>query len=133
MECKKLTDHSAQTYEKLMENLELKALESQLQEEKYEAEKIQEKLKSLLVVERMKLSQEQRTAQQQIHTIQSRVMEITRKIQPVQDKAYQLFTKVEGQGAELEQVSTAAGQHLEGPVNDAIIQEFVKQDIVSQQ
>jgi hypothetical protein len=30
MECKKLTDHSAQTYEQLTENPELKALESQL-------------------------------------------------------------------------------------------------------
>jgi hypothetical protein len=38
MECKKLTDRSAQTYEKLTENPELKALESQLQEVKYQAE-----------------------------------------------------------------------------------------------
>jgi hypothetical protein len=41
LECKKLIDHSAQTYEQLMENPELKALESQLQEAKYQAEKIQ--------------------------------------------------------------------------------------------
>jgi hypothetical protein len=39
MECKKLTDHSAQTYEQLTKNPELKALESQLQEAKYQAEK----------------------------------------------------------------------------------------------
>ena len=32
MECKKLSDHSAQIYEKLTEDPELKALESQLQE-----------------------------------------------------------------------------------------------------
>jgi hypothetical protein len=56
----------------------------------------------------MKRSQEKRTAQQQIHTIQRKVMEITQKLQPVQDKSYQLLTEVEGQGAELEQVSTTA-------------------------
>jgi FtsZ-binding cell division protein ZapB len=54
MECKKLTDRSAQTYEKLTENPELKALESQLQEVKYQAEMIQAQLKPLSVVERMK-------------------------------------------------------------------------------
>ena len=64
MECKKLTDRSAQTYEQLIENPELKALESQLQEMKYQAETIQTQLKPLPVVERMKRSQEQRTAQQ---------------------------------------------------------------------
>jgi hypothetical protein len=99
MECKKLTDRSAQTYEQLTENPELKALESQLQEAKYQAEIIQAQLKPLSAVERMKRSQEQRTAQQQIHTIQSRVMEVTQRLQPVQDKDYKLFTEVEGQGA----------------------------------
>jgi hypothetical protein len=54
MECKKLTDRSAQTYEKLTENLELKALESQLQEVKYQEEMIQAQLKPLSAVERMK-------------------------------------------------------------------------------
>jgi hypothetical protein len=38
MECKQLSDCSAQTYEKLTENPELKALESQLQEAKYQEE-----------------------------------------------------------------------------------------------
>jgi chromosome segregation ATPase len=64
MECKKLTDRSAQTYEQLTENPELKALESQLQEAKYQAETIQAQLKPLSAVERMKRSQEQRTTQQ---------------------------------------------------------------------
>ena len=41
MECKQLSDHSAQTYEKLTEDLELKALESQLQEAKKQAEIVQ--------------------------------------------------------------------------------------------
>ena len=56
MECQQLTDHSAQTYEQLTENQKLKALESQLQEAKYQAEKIQAQLKPLSVVERMKES-----------------------------------------------------------------------------
>jgi hypothetical protein len=54
LECKKLTDHSAQTYEQLMENPELKELESQLQEEKYQDKNIQAQLKPLLAMERMK-------------------------------------------------------------------------------
>jgi hypothetical protein len=53
-------------------------------------------------------------------------MEVTEKLQPIQDKAYQLFTEVEGQGAELEQVVTTAEQCLEGPINDAVIQEFTE-------
>jgi ABC-type Zn2+ transport system substrate-binding protein/surface adhesin len=96
MECKKLTDRSAHTYNQLTENLELKALELQLQEAKYQAEKIQAQLKPLSVVERMKRSQEKHTTQQHIHTIHNKVMEITQRLQPVQDKAYQLFIEVEG-------------------------------------
>jgi chromosome segregation ATPase len=133
MECKQLSNHSAQTYEKLTENPELQALELQLQEAKQHAETLQAQLKALSAVERMKRSQEQCTTQQQIHTIQSRVMEVTQRLQPVQDKAYQLFTEVESRGAELEQVVTAAEQCLEGPVNDAVIQEFVEQEVVAQQ
>ena len=64
MECKQLSDRSAQTYERLTENLELKALESQLQEAKQQEETIQVQLKPLSVVERMKRSQDQRTSQQ---------------------------------------------------------------------
>jgi hypothetical protein len=41
MECKQLSDHSAQTYEQLTEDPELKALESQLQEVKQQAETVQ--------------------------------------------------------------------------------------------
>jgi transcriptional/translational regulatory protein YebC/TACO1 len=62
MECKQLTDCSAQTYEQLTENPKLKALESQLQEAKYQAETIQVQLKPLSAMERMKQSQEQRIA-----------------------------------------------------------------------
>jgi phage-related protein len=77
MECKKLTDHSTQTYEKLTNNIELKALESDLQEVNYKAQNIQVQLNPLSVVERMKCSQEKCTTQQQIYTIQRRVMEVT--------------------------------------------------------
>jgi hypothetical protein len=48
-------------------------------------------------------------------------MEVTKKLQSVQDKAYQLFTEVEGQGSKLEQVVTSTKQCLEGPINDAVI------------
>jgi hypothetical protein len=128
-----LSDHSSLTYERLAESPELRALESQLQEAKYQDETIQAQLKLLSAVERMKRYQEQRTTQQQIHVIQRRVMEVTQRLQPVQDKAYQLFTEVEGQGVELEQVVNVAEQHLEGPMNDVVIQEFVEQEVIAQQ
>jgi hypothetical protein len=58
-------------------------------------------------------------------------MEITQRLQPIQDEAYQLFTKIEGQGAELEKVFTKTKQHLEGPIIEAFIQEFVEQQVVA--
>jgi hypothetical protein len=54
-------------------------------------------------------------------------MEVTQRLQPVQDEAYQLFTEIEGRGAELEKVITVVEQCLEGPVNEEIIQEFGEQ------
>jgi hypothetical protein len=81
----------------------------------------------------MKRFQEQRTAQQQIHMIQSKVMEVSQRLQPVQEKACQLFTEVESQGAELEQIIITAEQCLEGPVNDAVIQEFTEQEVIALQ
>jgi hypothetical protein len=53
-------------------------------------------------------------------------MEVTQRLQPVQDKAYQVFTEVEGQGEELDKVVTTNEQHLEGPINNAVIQEFTE-------
>jgi hypothetical protein len=41
-------------------------------------------------------------------------MEVTQRLQPMQDKAYQLFTEVESQGVEIEQVVNATEQCLEG-------------------
>jgi hypothetical protein len=52
-------------------------------------------------------------------------MEVTQRLQPIQDEACQLFSEIEGRGEELEQVVTAAEQCLEGPVNEAVIQERV--------
>jgi hypothetical protein len=59
-------------------------------------------------------------------------MEVTQMIQPIQDKAFQLFAEIEGRGEELEQVITVVEQHLEGPVNEAVIQEFTKKEVMVQ-
>jgi hypothetical protein len=59
-------------------------------------------------------------------------MEVTQRLQPMQDKAYQLFIEVESRGAELEQVVNVAEQFLEGPMNDAVIQEFVEKEVIAQ-
>jgi hypothetical protein len=59
-------------------------------------------------------------------------MEVTQKLQPVQEKDYQLFTEVEGRGTELEKVVTMTEQCLEGPINDAVIQAFAKKETVTQ-
>ena len=58
-------------------------------------------------------------------------MEITKKLQPVKDKAYHLFTEVEGQGEKQEQVVTTVERHLEGPINDAIIHKFVEKEVLA--
>ena len=53
--------------------------------------------------------------------LQSKVMEVSQRIQPIQEKACQLFIKVEIQGVELEQVVNTTKQRLEGLVNEALI------------
>jgi hypothetical protein len=58
----------------------------------------------------MKMSQEQCMVKQQVHAIQSKVMEVTQRLQPVQDEACILFEEIEGQGAQLEQVVTLVKQ-----------------------
>jgi hypothetical protein len=58
LECKQLSNHSAQTYENLTENPELQALELQLKQAKQHVDKLQAQLKALSVMERMKRSQE---------------------------------------------------------------------------
>jgi chromosome segregation ATPase len=133
LECKKLSSRSAQTYERLAEDPELRTLESQLQEAKQQATTVQAQLKPLSAVERMKRSQEQCTIQQQVHAIQSKVMEVTQRLQPVQDEACTLFEEIEGQGAQLEQVVTMVEQRLEGPVTEKVIQEFTEQEALAKQ
>jgi uncharacterized coiled-coil DUF342 family protein len=111
----------------------LQALEAQLQEAKQHTDTLQAQLKALTPVKRMKRFAEQRTTQQQVHTLQSKVMEVSQRLQPIQEKACQLFTEVESQGTELEQVVITAEQCLEGPINDAVIQEFTEQEVVALQ
>jgi chromosome segregation ATPase len=132
-ECKQLSTRSAQIHENLTENPELHKLESQLQEVKQHADRLQMQLKALSTIEKMKRSHEQRVAQQQIHMIQSKVMEVTQQLQPLQDKACQLFLEIENQGTELQQVVITAEQHLEGPVNNTLIQEFTEQEEITKQ
>jgi hypothetical protein len=60
-------------------------------------------------------------------------MGVSQRLQLVQEKACQLFTEVESQGVELEQVIIIVEQCLEGTVNDALIQEFTKQEVVALQ
>jgi dGTP triphosphohydrolase len=100
---------------------------------KHEAEKLQVQLKALSPIEKMKWSFEQHIAQQQIYIIQSKVMEVTQQLQPLQDKACQLFIEIENQGTDLEQVVNSAQQCLEGLVNATLIQEFVEQEAVAMQ
>jgi hypothetical protein len=111
----------------------LKTLESQIQEAKKQTATIQVQLKLMLAVERMKRSQEQRTSQQQVQTIQRKVMEVTQRLQPAQDEACQLFEEIEGRGEEMEKVVTSVEQRLEGPLNEAVLQEFVEQEALTQQ
>jgi hypothetical protein len=51
-------------------------------------------------------------------------MEVTQRLQPIQDDACQLFSEIEGRGEEPEQVVTITKQHLEVPINEVVIQEF---------
>jgi hypothetical protein len=60
-------------------------------------------------------------------------MEVTQRVQPVQEDSYQLFTEIEGRGEELEKVVTIAEQRLEGPVNEELIQEFTEQEAIEEQ
>jgi hypothetical protein len=46
--------------------------------------------------------------------------------------AYLLFEEIEGQGTLLEQVVVTFEQQMEGPINEAVVQEFAKQEEVAQ-
>jgi chaperonin GroEL (HSP60 family) len=77
LECNKMSDQSAQTYENLTEKLELQVLESRLQEAKQHVDTVQVQLKALSVVDKMKRSHKQCTTQKKIHMLQRKVMEVT--------------------------------------------------------
>jgi len=55
-------------------------------------------------------------------------MEVTQKLQPLQDEACKVFEEIEGQGSQLDQVVAIAEQHLEGHVTEQMIQELVEQE-----
>jgi cell division protein FtsL len=77
LKCKKLSVRSTQTYETLAKTPELQTLEAQLQEAKQHVDTLQAQIKTLTPVKRMKRFAEQRTTQQQVHALQSKVMEIS--------------------------------------------------------
>jgi multidrug resistance efflux pump len=60
-------------------------------------------------------------------------MEVTQRIQPLQNESCTLFEEIEGQGAQLEQVVTMVEQRLEGPVTKKSIQEFIEQEALAKQ
>jgi hypothetical protein len=51
----------------------------------------------------------------------------------VQDEACTLFEDIKGKGSHLEEVVPKLEQHLEGPVTDKIIQEFIEQEAPAKQ
>jgi hypothetical protein len=64
--------------------------------------------------------------QQQTTAIQGKVMEVTQRLQPVQEEACAVFEEIEGQGSQLDQVVATVEQCLEGPVTKKMIQEFAE-------
>ena len=59
-------------------------------------------------------------------------MEVTQKLYPIQEVTYLLFEEIEGQGTLLDQVVVTVKQQLEGPISEAIVQEFVEQEEIAQ-
>jgi len=57
---------------------------------------VKEKMKSLNAVKRMKRSQEHCVVQQDITSIQGKVMKVTQRLQLVQDEACAMFEEIEG-------------------------------------
>ena len=55
-------------------------------------------------------------------------MEVTQRLQLVQEEACVVFENIEGQVSEMDQVVALVEQHLEGPVTEKMIQEFIEQD-----
>jgi hypothetical protein len=61
-----------------------------------------------------------------ITSIQGRVMEVTQKMQSVQDESCKVFEEIDGEGSQLDQVVATIEQHLEGPVTKNMIQELIE-------
>jgi hypothetical protein len=81
----------------------------------------------------MKISQEQNVVQHQITAIQRKFMEVTHRLQSVQDEACTLFEEIKGQGSQLDQLVATVAQRQEGPVTEKVIHEFVEQEALAKQ
>jgi hypothetical protein len=108
-------------------------MEAQLQKAKQHASIVQAQLKLLTTIENMNRSQEQCTVEQQVISIQIKFMEVTQRLQSVQDEACMIFEEVEGQGSQLDQLVAIVEQRLEGPVTEQVIQEFAWQEALAKQ
>jgi hypothetical protein len=57
-------------------------------------------------------------------------MEVTQRLQLVQDEAFMIFEEIEGQGSQLDQVVATVEKCLEGPVTEQVIQEFAEHEVL---
>jgi hypothetical protein len=60
-------------------------------------------------------------------------MEVTQKLQLVQDEACKVFEEIDGQCSQLDQVVAAVEKCLEGLVTEQMIQELVEQEAQAKQ
>jgi hypothetical protein len=55
-------------------------------------------------------------------------MEVTQKMQPMQDEACKVVEEIDGHGSQLDQVVASVEQRLEGPLTGQMIQELVEKE-----
>jgi hypothetical protein len=48
-------------------------------------------------------------------------MEVTQRLQPVQDEAYTVFEEIKGQVSQLDQAFATVEQHVEGSITEKMI------------
>ena len=60
-------------------------------------------------------------------------MEVTQKLQPVQDEACKVFKDIDGQVSQLDQVIAVVEQFLEGPITKQTVQELAEQEAQAKQ
>jgi hypothetical protein len=60
-------------------------------------------------------------------------MEVTQRLQPVQDEACTIFEEVEGQGSQLDQLFATVEQCLEGTIIEKVIQDFIEKEALMKQ